>query len=286
MYRLMTYRQFVLNEGGKAIDHADSVEQKDVPSILKMVQSEFASAQSMKSDVTGEIFKIGSAGLKKDGETSGDIDMCWIVQGDKKDRLEKLKSAMEKLGHVTHYMPGLEILSVGFDFGGKTVQVDFIACSDKGWAKFIYHSPDFRRNESRYKSAHRNWLFSAILSQLVTDVEKDQDGEMAEWTGYVLRLGEGLFRVRKTKRSKKDENELNKHSRNESEEFVTMDPGVFVKFLFGEEYSEKDVKTFEDCLNIIKKPDYKYAKFVPEILKKYKEFIERVELPIPSEINN
>lgn len=284
MNRLLTYAQFVLNEGGKAIDDAQPVSQSEVDGIVKLVKSEFEKAQSCKCGITGEIFKIGSAGLKKDGEMSGDVDMCWIVEGDRKEKLLKLKGQMERLGHVTNYMPGLEILSVAFAFGEKTVQVDFIASSDRTWAEFIYHSPDYRNDESKYKSAHRNWMFSAILSQLVEDVEKDAEGNMPAWTGYMLRLQDGLYRVRKSRVSLVQGGGLNQHPRKESEEIVTNKPIEFVKFLFGDGHQPSDVATFEDVFSIITKDGFKHAGLLSGIIKKYREFLDRAKLPVPYEI--
>ena len=61
------------------------------------------------------------------------------------------------------------------------------------WAKFIFYSPDYRKNESKYKSAHRNWLIQSILSALKEVESKDEEGNVENYSAYSLRLSDGIF---------------------------------------------------------------------------------------------
>jgi hypothetical protein len=268
----------LLNEGGKAIRGVSSVKQVDVKSVVKKVREEFETY-----GVGGTLLKIGSAGLMPDVDPSGDIDFCWVVQGDKKTALADLEAAIKKRGYDTKLNLGLEILSVGFPWDGNTVQVDFIAAGDVSWAKFIYHAPNIKEGESRYKSAHRNWLFCAVLSVMRQNERFDEDGELLEWDGYSLRLQDGLFAVKKSRIGKKG---ILKNAKKESERLVTRSPKKFVEFVFGPGVDPEQVRTFEGAFDIIKKKNFKLASKRDEILKKYKEFLVRAGLNAPSELKS
>ena len=90
-------------------------------------------------------------------------------------------------------MKGLKIVSVGWPIEGDPergiVQLDLISVSNMEWAEFIYYSPDYKMGESKYKSAHRNWLLAAILSarrEILSKDENDVGGIVPELIDLII----------------------------------------------------------------------------------------------------
>ena len=180
---------------------------------------------------------------------------------------------------------GLKILSIGWpikgDIANGVVQLDLIPVRSMEWARFIYYSPDYRIGESKWKSAHRNWLLSAALVAKREILSKNPEGEVMEYTSPVIVLPSGLFLNRKSyvgkqKARLKNPNRL-------SQTFITNDPQELIDYALGPGYTEKDVRTFEQVLNIMTSPSFIYKEFLPEIKEKFIELLDRTKLPIPPE---
>jgi hypothetical protein len=138
-------------------------------------------------------------------------------------------------------------------------------------------------DESKYKSAHRNWLFSAILDSRKRVLEKNDNGEDILVEKKVLRLPDGLYEVKKsfeglTKRLKRAKTVPG------TEKFITSDPQEFLDVTLGKGYTPGQVKTFESLWNIVKSPNFKYQDSVETIKKKYIEDLKNAGLKIPNEL--
>ena len=113
---------------------------------------------------------VGSAGKKKPQDTSGDIDICI-----KKDRMkEVLGSGDDKydvLNDLEKYLKELVydrcVISKSFmqvSFGlpindlEDVIQIDFILLRSLEWSRFTQSSPDYNKDESKYKAHVRNIL--------------------------------------------------------------------------------------------------------------------------------
>jgi hypothetical protein len=153
------------------------------------------------------------------------------------------------------------------------------------WAEFIYYSPNYKIDESKYKSAHRNWLLAAILSERRQILDSDENGDVMDYDTPVLILSDGLFWHTKSYKGKLKARLKNAKKIEGSERFVTRNPHEFVKFALGGEYDINDVKTFEDLLRIIESDDFDLHDRLPAIIEKFKEYLTRANLEIPSEIN-
>jgi hypothetical protein len=153
------------------------------------------------------------------------------------------------------------------------------------WAEFIYYSPNYKIGESKYKSAHRNWLLAAILAARREVIDNDENGEIMDYNSPVLILSDGLFWHTKSYRGKLKSRLKNPKKIEGSERFVTRDPQEFIDFALGRGYTPNDVKTFEALLNIIKSPDFELNQNLPEIKDKFIEYLTRANLEIPTEIN-
>lgn len=292
-------------EGGQAIKTSRRIREDEFPKTLESIQEKLFPILGFDPKKKGKQYiVIGSIGKKASpSDTSGDLDLGYngpefarrngvdYKQCSKKVYELLHESLTEELGFETEMklMPGLNIVSLAWPIEGDQtkgfVQLDLIPLSDMDWAEFIYYSPDYKQSESSYKSAHRNWLLAAILSARKNVLAIDDQGEVMDYEKPVLILSDGLYwhtksyrgtRIPRLKHSKKIEG---------SERFITNDPQEFIDFALGPGYSPNDVKTFEQVLKIIENPAFDLHYKLPEIKETFLEYLERVGLEIPSEIN-
>jgi len=293
MRHILTYKLF---EGGNAIDMVRPIKQSEVAPTLAAIE-EVVLPELGLDGFGKDCMLIGSAGKKKDDwDESGDIDIGFAVDSFVENNTINNEQAPKHLYDMLRrkfpmyqakWMRGLEVVSFGYPIANDPVkgyvQIDFIPVKDMKWAKFIYYSPDYRNDESKYKSAHRNWLLAAIISQIVEDEEFDADGNKLGYSGYMLRLNDGLSKIRKSYVGK---TKLLKNARKVKDVPVTKSPTEFVKFLFGDGIKPADVGTFENAWRIINDPDFRWADRVGDIKDALENFLRRVKLPIPSEMKD
>jgi hypothetical protein len=184
-------------------------------------------------------------------------------------------------------LSGLNILSVAWPIAGDAnngfVQLDLMPLQNMEWAKFIYYSPDYRTDESQWKSAHRNWLLSAALVARREILANDEQGEVLDYRTPALILPSGLYLQTKSFRGKLKPRLKNAQKIPGTEEFITDDPQEFINYALGPGYSENDVKTFEKVLSIMTSPNFKYKEFLPQIKEKFIQLLNRTDLPVPPE---
>ena len=300
---IKTFEQFsLINEGGGAIKSSRRIRESEVPLTLEYIKRNLIPLLGIDDD---DFIIIGSIGKKKNPtDTSGDIDLGISAKALSKSLgtssdlrsvgsslntkvMENLPIGLDESPDV-NYLKGLNIVSLGWpiegDFKNGVVQLDLIPISDIEWAKFIYYSPDYRKNESNYKSAHRNWLFSAILATRKKVLSTDDNDEIMTYKTPVLVLSDGLYNHTKSYEGKL-KNRLSKSKKIEgSEEFITNDPLEFIKFTMGKSYPIEKVKTFEDVLKIVNSPDFDLSDKVEDIKDQFIQFMERSGLEMPSEI--
>lgn len=294
-----------LFEGGAAIKTSRRIREDEFPGTLKSIQEKLFPFIGMESATINEQYVvIGSIGKKENPyDTSGDLDIgydaIWYSQSNGIEKKEcsgfifdTLKNKIEPtLGFVPeiNYLKGLNIVSIGWPIEGDPskgiVQLDLIPLSDMKWADFIYYSPNYKIGESKYKSAHRNWLLAAILSARKEIMGRDDAGEILDYNTPVLILSDGLFWHTKSYRGKIKDRLKNPKKIEGSERFVTNNPQEFIDFALGGSYTTDDVKTFEQLFNIIISPDFELKNKLPEIKERFLEFLQRVGLEIPTEVN-
>jgi len=300
---IANFNQFMrLNEGGAAIKSSRRIREDEARSTLGHIESTLFPLLG-GGNFDEDFLLIGSIGKKKNpDDDSGDIDLG-ISKEFIMNRLGSTADmALSDLGkflaiHLPDMlgfepemklMPGLGVLSIGWPIGGvpnrDIVQLDLIPLVDMEWARFIYYSPDYRKDESVYKSAHRNWLFQAILSSLKEVESRNEEGEIMDYEGYVLRLSEGIFKSQKSYRGIK-KNRLSRPQTIEGTvKFVTRDPQEAVELMFGPQIKPDQVKTFEDSWSLVTSPNYIYSDKLPEIVEDFVRYLEKAKLPIPSEV--
>lgn len=303
MTLIYSYSQFVsLNEGGAAIKSSRTIREDEFPATLESIKNILLPILGTEKDK--EYLVIGSIGKKPNPEdVSGDLDLGfeWEVSAkkygtsNKKDLLSILdKTLKEELPKALGFDPemnlmiGLNILSIGWPIKGDPkfgiVQLDLIPLSDLSWAKFAYYSPDYKTGESKYKSAHRNWLFQSILSAMKDVINRDEDGEPLDIDTYVFDFSDGLFKVRKTFRGKRGRLKNPVKVEGYPRELVTNVPQDFLNFAMGPGFNPEEVKTFESLLSAIKSPKFRDKQNRELIKEEFKRYLERTPLVMPAEI--
>lgn len=304
--KALSFSGFVmLFEGGAAIKTSRRIREDEFPKTLESIKQILFPILSIDKDRLNDQYTIiGSIGKKKNPEdTSGDLDLgydsSWFAREHNipvKDvsafiyaTLKNELPALIGFEPEINYLKGLNIVSVGWPINGDAnngiVQLDLIPISSMEWAEFIYYSPDYKMDESKYKSAHRNWLLAAILAARKEVIDNDENGEVMDYNSPVLILSDGLFWHTKSYRGKLKSRLKNPKKIEGSERFVTRDPQEFIDFALGTGYKPSDVKTLEDLLNIIKSPNFELKDRLPEIKEKFIEYLTRANLEIPTEIN-
>jgi hypothetical protein len=308
MNRLLNFSSFLkLFEGGNAIKDSVGIKEIQFPKTLESIKSDLFPIIGLNpDDMNDKWVIIGSIGKKENPEDqSGDLDIGYdvrwfsrtngISQKQASEFIEEKLENNESLDQIfgvhlpTKLMKGLNITSIGWPIEGDLknglVQVDFIPIYDMNWAEFIYYSPDYKKKESKYKSAHRNWLFSAILSSRANVLERDSKGDVFVYETPVLVLSDGLFWHTKSYKGKLIPRLARSKKIDGSERFVTNDPQEFVDFVLGPGYKPENVRTFEDVFNIITSPGFELEDKLGDIKTKYIEFLNRVGLELPIELN-
>lgn len=301
-----TFSQFAsLNEGGAAIKTSRSIREDEYPATLDSIKQILLPYLGIDEN-SNEYLVIGSVGKKPNPEdVSGDLDLGfeWIKTAKmlgvstKREVLDLLsKELKEKLPADLGFEPemnlmiGLNILSIGWPIKGDPkfgiVQLDLIPLSDLEWASFAYYSPDYKRGESKYKSAHRNWLFQSILSAMKDVITKDETGEPLDIDTYLFDFSDGLFKTRKSFQGKRGRLKNPVKVDGTQRELVTSSPQEFLNFAMGPGFSPDEVKTFEDLLAAIKSPKFKNKQNRSEIGREFKRYLERTPLIMPPEIDS
>lgn len=305
MKLISSFSKFVyLNEGGAAIKSSRSIREDEFPPTLEAIKVILFPILGIDEN-SEDYLIIGSAGKKASpDDVSGDLDLGFnwekvaskIGTTDKKSTLSKIYEILKKdlpefLGFdpEMNLMVGLNILSIGWPIKGNpengVVQLDLIPLSNLEWAKFAYYSPDYRKGESKYKSAHRNWLFQAILSAM-TEVEKeDEQGNPMDIYTYVYDFSDGVFKNKKTYQGVRGRLKNPVKVPDYQRELVTDSPQEFLNFSMGPGFSPDEVKTFEDLLKAIKSPKFRDKQNRAKIKEEFKRYLERTPLVMPSEID-
>lgn len=290
-----------LFEGGAAIKSSRPIKELEVEKTIQHMR-EVLFPLIGDGEFDKDYLLIGSIGKKKSpSDTSGDIDLGiaqeFLAQkfGISADQslqflYDKLSSELPAiLGYEPDMklMKGINVLSIAWPIEGDTengtVQLDLIPISNMDWAKFIFYSPDYRKNESKYKSAHRNWLFQAILSALKNVTKRDENGDIVDFDTYALRLNDGIYKNKKTfqgatKRLKRPDTVKGQSV------FVTRDPQELLNLMFGGGVKPDNVKTFEDVWNIVTSPNFKYSDRVEEIRHDLIRYLNNAGYVIPTEV--
>lgn len=237
---------------------------------------------------------LGSTGKKKDNETSGDIDIA-IEMEFTKENVEKVKSYLkEEYGDdVQIYVSdGFKIISFGLKY--KTIcnglfgiemyaQVDLMFSNDLEYSKFMYHSPNYKNNESNFKGLYRTNLLTYIAGRTPHDIEDvyNDDGELMDYWKYTLTYDKGLVFTHKTYRGK-TKRLKNPVTVKEDTRLISKEPKTIINFILGNKATLDTVNSFESLITYLFSDDYPYKKHRSEIMNDYLH--DERQLPMIKEV--
>ena len=260
----------IVKEGGHA------VEASPIPSHLALPMYEEIKSKLIliQKDLTNKIAVLGSVGKKKLGDFNGDIDIA--VEYDRSKFEDVLKKAIPDAEYAKSSMPNIISINYPFDNRGVTQygQVDFMIVDDLEWAEFIYSSPNFIEDESRYKAALRNHLLSIMISEIPVDEQPQYNdaGEIATKWKYSLNFAFGVTKQLLDYRGK---NGLLKNPKKlkEFEQIITKNKKAFIDLLF-EKGDDSDFKSLETVWKALHSK-YKYRDKIKDIEDRF--FVEVLE---------
>jgi hypothetical protein len=282
-----------LNEGGNAITDARPVEYSELKGTYDFVVKKIFPLIGL--DGVEDASPIGSFMKKPDDATSGDVDIA--IYADKvagqngitlSEVLGFIDETLRKAGYDTKVVKGFNQVSFGSpingDYKNGVAQIDLMLSSNLDWSKFMYHSPNFRENESKYKGVYRNILLMSIISEFKKEATKLTDtGEIEEYKQYVLRLEGGIYEVGKTLMGKKGLVKTPTILRDQ-EKFVTNTPDSVTEIAFGPDVKPADIMTFEDIWNKFTDKNFVHKAMFDKILQRFKIYILSNKLPVPTEV--
>jgi hypothetical protein len=286
------FEQFLL-ESGNAIEDSRPFEQSEIPDTLKWIERNIYPIIGI--DGLGEdAAVIGSAGKKREGQTSGDIDIA--VSADKiagylntsiSNVLFEMDKVIKASGVQTKLAVGFQQVSIaapiGGDFKNGVGQVDLMLSRDIVWSKFMYHSPDFTKDESKYKGAYRNILLMTAIGKCFYEVlDKTEDDQVKIYQAHVIRLNQGVVQVRKSFEGKKG---LLKNANllKEFDKEITRVPQEVVDLLF-KDADVSEIMTYESLKSLIDSNRFKFPKLRKEIYEACFERLEESGLPLPEDV--
>jgi hypothetical protein len=292
---MLKFKQFVtqiLNEGGHAVSDARPITQAEIDKTYEYVVKNILPLVGITEDA---IKPIGSFKKKAPDQTSGDIDIAVLVDAvagangiAMEDALQFIDDKLKADGHTTAFNKSLGQVSFGVPIEGKDnngiAQIDFMLTDNLDWSTFMYHSPDFTKSESKYKGLYRNILLMKIIGNSRREVVKTIDtGETEEYEAYVLRLNQGIVKVRKTFMGKKGLRK-NPELMKQFDKFITNAPVEVTDAAFGPGINPSDIMTFEDIWRRFTDPKFIHKDKFDSILTDFVEGIKQNKVPLPSEV--
>lgn len=283
-----------LNESGSSIENAQPFRQDQIVDTLKWIRKTiFPLIGIIDYDIDAAV--IGSAGKKPNNQTSGDIDIAVSAIKIASFLNTSLTSVLFELDKVlqqnkisTKIVPGFQQISIAAPIAGNIKngigQVDLMLTTNLNWSKFIYYSPDFRKAESQYKGAYRNLLLmSAIGKSFYNVIDVTDKDEIKEYEAYVVRLNQGIYKVRKSFTGK---NGLLKVAKllKEFDQEIAQEPHDVINLLFTGEIKPSDINTYEKLKEKLESSSFKFPEKLDSILDEFKDKLIKSKLPHPSDL--
>lgn len=258
-------QEHLINEGGNAVE-SQRIPAIIAPKIYEEIEQTVRSVSKFKSL---KMAPLGSIGKKNDDDTTGDIDIAIEVKT--KDELnEIIDTCFSDCEINLHTMSTISSFGYKYDIDGYKgiAQIDFMIVKNIDWAKFRYHSPNFRLKESKYKGGARNIMLVDVISLIpVKDVQDEyfEDGVTVKRHWKYTFNTEGIFLQLVDYCGKNGKPIKNGKKLKEFEQLITNDPQNFVRFVFGDEGTLADVNSAESVWAALHDPKkFKWGKDVVE----------------------
>ena len=134
-------KESLINEGGNAVT-ANPIPAYITPLLYKEIEDTI-----LKENPDIKMVPLGSVGKKNNDQFNGDIDIA-IKLDSKKELSELIDKVFPDLEKNLNTTPSIVSISYPYNKEGKTgnAQVDFMIVKDIDFAKFFYHSANFKKN--------------------------------------------------------------------------------------------------------------------------------------------
>jgi len=294
-----------VNESGAAFDDVSSI----IAQYQKPTFEKFKPKIFKELGLTDDDWRpLGSTFKRKKDTASGDLDFAvnGLAVGAKfkigfEDVLDKIEEVADKVfpKYKSSKNIGLGVICIKFpqyDEKGKEtdlfVQIDLMVVDDLDLAEFVYHSPDFSKNESKYKGLFRNSLIHAILNHI--DIEDNEEYYQDEYEGkysgmvkafkkYSLTAGDGLKMQTKSYEGKKGRKK-NAAIVREHDKLISKNVDEITKLILGPDATKIDINSVESIWDYMFTDKFAHKHNRDKIIETYIEFLSRRGFPIPEEV--
>ena len=268
-------KESIINEGGNAVT-ANPIPAYITPLLYKEIEDAI-----LKENPDIKIAPLGSVGKKNDDQFNGDIDIA-IKLDSKQELNELIDKVFPNLEKNPNTTPSIVSISYPYNKEGQSgnAQVDFMIVKDIDFAKFFYHSPDFKKNESKFKGSVRAHMISILVSSIPVEDAKDEyfeDGKTVKKHWKYTFNTEGVFKQLLDYTGKKGPLKNPKKVK-EFEKLIANDPQNCVKFMFGDNGKIEDLNSAESLWKAVHdKNKFKFQDVVKKIEDRWFDEIEELK---------
>lgn len=263
--------------GGNAIKNSVPVQARNARKIALNISESLQNYFNVPTAILGSVMK------KYDDMYCGDIDIAiqlpWTdnnVERVKQYGLEHLPVNEVVVSH------GLKLVSYGYEDNNTNLvhQVDIMFTENIKYSEFMYYSPDYTKNESRFKGLYRTNLLIICAGNIPLDkniysntyytnedFEGKYTGELKEFYKYTLTYDNGLELRKKSTLGK---TRMCKKAYTISKEKITDNIMQILTLIFGDNIDYNMSTSYENIIKMLYSPDYKYGSEVRNnILKEF-----------------
>ena len=263
--------------GGNAIKNSVPVQARNARKIALNISESLQNYFNVPTAILGSVMK------KYDDMYCGDIDIAiqlpWTdnnVERVKQYGLEHLPVNEVVVSH------GLKLVSYGYEDNNTNLvhQVDIMFTENIKYSEFMYYSPDYTKNESRFKGLYRTNLLIICAGNIPLDkniysntyytnedFEGKYIGELKEFYKYTLTYDNGLELRKKSTLGK---TRMCKKAYTISKEKITDNIMQILTLIFGDNIDYNMSTSYENIIKMLYSPDYKYGSEVRNnILKEF-----------------
>lgn len=263
--------------GGNAIKNSVPVQARNARKIALNISESLQNYFNVPTAILGSVMK------KYDDMYCGDIDIA-IQLPWTDNNVERVKQyGLEHLPVnevVVSY--GLKLVSYGYEDNNTNLvhQVDIMFTENIKYSEFMYYSPDYTKNESRFKGLYRTNLLIICAGNIPLDkniysntyytnedFEGKYTGELKEFYKYTLTYDNGLELRKKSTLGK---TRMCKKTYTISKEKITDNIMQILTLIFGDNIDYNMSTSYENIIKMLYSPDYKYGSEVRNnILKEF-----------------
>ena len=263
--------------GGNAIKNSVPVQARNARKIALNIKESIQNYFNVPTAILGSVMK------KSDDMYCGDIDIA-IQLPWTDNNVERVKQyGLEHLPvNEVVVSQGLKLVSYGYVDNNTNLvhQVDIMFTENIKYSEFMYYSPDYTKNESRFKGLYRTNLLIICAGNIPLDTNQypntyytneDFDGkytgELKEFYKYTLTYDNGLELRKKSTLGK---TRMCKKAYTISKEKITDDIMLILTMIFGDNIDYNMSTSYENIIKMLYSPDYKYGMEVRNnILKEF-----------------